>query len=280
MLKTIAINVLELVTAGASTYAGVKFIEHRQNTNEFEDFKADQRKREKQLKDRYTQELGAKEEQMKELEMQLSLFEMDENERIKQFKRLEAEKLQKLAQSIIESHLEASTAKLNNFMASLSDRLIAAEFILADMAIDLNQLENSKKEQRALEDLAVKIVADDVDALGRNYCSMDALKKDFTSLTPLIRQYNIQKESHFSLGTYLCSFLLSKAMFTDVPTNKNDVFHHIKTALDSGQLILALRLYQTLQGWPRMILRDWADRCYTRLECIQEIQGKLYLNKL
>ena len=280
MLKTIAINIFELIATSASTFAGAKFIEYRWKENELDVVKAEQLKREKKLKDRHAQELSEKEEKVQDLQARLSIFEMDENARLKEFKCQEAEKLQKHAQSLIQKHLEASTAKINSYLSSLSERLLAAELIITDMEADLNDIENAKKGQKDLEQLAAKVVADDVDALGRNYCSMDALKKEFTNLVPLLRQYSTQKSSQFTLFKYLMSSLLSRAMFTDSPAGKDDVIYHIQSALDSGQLILALRLYQSLQGWPRLILRDWADRSYTRLECIQEIQSSLYLNKL
>jgi hypothetical protein len=280
MLKTIAINISELLTASASTFAGAKFIEYKRKKEGLVELNTEHQKREKRLKNQYTQELGVKEEQLCDLEARLLIFEMDENERLKEFKRQETEKLHKQAQSVLQKHLEASTAKLNNFLTSLSDRLIAAELIMTDMEAELKNLENSKKKQRALEELAVKVVADDVDALGRNFCSMDALKKEFNSLTPLLRHYSTQRTSEFSLFKYLMSSWLSKTMFIDAPVSKNDIFYCIQSALDSGQLILALRLYQSIQGWPRLILREWSDHCYTRLECIQEIQANMYLNKL
>lgn len=281
MFKRVTINALELLFVASSAFSGAKFIERRFKQEEIDQLQRVHNRERRKLEDKHQQEIAAKQEALQELERRLSLFEMDENDRLKEFKHREIEKLHLTAQYVLQKHLEASTKKLNSYMDSLSCRLIAAEIIMTELMNDLDNLKAVKQEQQELEELAAKVVADDVDALGRNYCSMDALNREFTTLIPLLRQYSIQNSSsNFSLFKYLMSYWLSRAMFTDSPTCRNDPIYAIQRSLASGQLVQALIIYQRLQGWPRLILRDWADRCYTRLEYIQEIQGRLYMNKL
>ncbi len=279
-LQTNAINILAVLTACGTTFIGSKVVQAKLQQNLLQEWQREQKQKDKLVQAEHLRVLQERQDKIKELLSRLDLLELNEDERLKRFKFEESEKLRKQSDSILQKHIQSSTERVNSFLNSISDRLKASEVILCEISGDIHELEAQKREQVHLEHISRKIVADDVDALGRNYCSIDSLLKEFQSLLPIARQYASQTSSKFTLFKYFSSYWLSRLMFKDAPAKTNDPLYAIAASLERGELIMALQLYQLLRGWPRLILREWAGRCYDRLEYIEEIQSRIYLNKL
>lgn len=279
MQKT-AINITSFAIVIASVFAGSKYIQYNiiKNLNEELIERINTASIEASMKWDKNSQLQNK--KINELKTTIESMENSEVNRVQ--KKLESEKAllnKNFEKAILEKSLEIE-AEMIKFQTDISTKLRATEAILSKIDGRLINYFEVKDNQKDLEKISQMIIEDDFEGQFDNCYSIKVLRNEFKDVLPVVKKYYLLDHNSVSTFKYFFAGALTKLMFNEAPMEKFDVLSELNSSVQSGDLHQALFLFNSLKGWPRLILKDWAEKCRLRLEFIQKIKSQLYLNKI
>ena len=169
--------------------------------------------------------------------------------------------------------------ELLKFKNEVIDDISNARASFNTLGKQLDEFKASKIEMKKLEDLSKRIIEDESFGSLDQRLSMTCIYEELNGMLPILRQYDLNSASNFSVFGYYCSKAFSKLLFVGSSMMKSDIIDELKLSVEKNDLHRTLFIFNKLEGWSRLILKDWAGKCKKRLEFIDEIKYKLYLNK-
>lgn len=278
-LQTNGINGLSVMLAASAAVAGSKIAEYCIMTRLNEDETRRRLALDLTSRRHLDNLLRDHRHQVEELQGIVATLEAAKDKRVETEVKGEKDRLRALAEGAVARQLDLVAERMRVFQRNLLERLAHSEHMLLDLAVKLEHYRVQQGKQQRLERLCRMIVAEDAEAAGRDYCSMESIHKELRELLPLARQYSLLDSGAFSILRYCASSCMSKMLFLKAPLRPADLLHEIDVAVEKGDLIYSLFLFNKLHGWPRLILRDWSEKCRQRLVYIHEVQHSLYMNK-
>lgn len=279
-LQTKAINVLSLAVAVTSAFCGSKYTERIIMIKNNENFIRNLNALSSDAALRWSHDRGALTNQTDHLKKLISFMEETENQRI--ISKLDNER--NLLHQNYENAIRQKNQELENeikiFQSKLNKKIGLSETLLANIETQLNDKLMNKNEIKKLEQISQIIIEDNIEGQFDNCFSLNTLRTEFKELLPLVKHYYLINYDKISVLKYLISRAFAYSMFPITPMQRYDLLAEINDNVDKGDLRRALFLFNNLHGWPRLLLKEWAEKCRVRLEFIQEIKCKLYLNKI
>lgn len=275
-LQTNAINAAILLS---SFFLGSKIIEFKIISEQNEKHYRDLNKLTESSRLRWTSNLKKLEIEVKNMKEEFERQANSEAKRIEQGLISEKSRLKNEYDSKITEQMKIMEEELIKFKNEVNHDIIRTQKSLVTAQAQLDEFRESKIELKKLEDLGKKIIEDEsFGSLDKSF-SMRVLHNELIGLLPILRQYFLITTSNFSIFNYYFSKAFSELLFVDSPFMKSDILAELKSSFEKNDLNRALFIFNKLEGWPRLILKDWAEKCRKRLEYIDEIKYKLYLNK-
>lgn len=278
-IQTKLINVTSFAVVLASTFAGSKCTEFLFLTKYNEKFITNINSISSHAKLKWNRANESLKTQISQLKDSIKSIENSENERIQS--KLDSER--KLLHEVYENATEKKKIELDDelkhFQIEVEGKL---EYVGANLYKVESQLKDhliGKEKHKELERISQMIIEDKIGQFS-NCFSLRTLREEYKSLVPIVRQYYLLNDHKISTLNYFLSKNISHMMFTDSPMRRHDVLQELNYVIERGDLHRSLYLFNNLSGWPRLILKDWAEKCRQRLEFIQEIKCQLYLNKI
>ena len=278
--QTKAINIASFVIVISSVFAGIKFVQYNtvKSLNEELIERINRSSIEARTKsDKNTQLLS---KQIEQLRAAIDTMENFENQRIQE--KLESEKIL-LQKKYEEAYLEKSLqieSEMIKFQSDFNGKLRATESILTKIDGRLKHYFQFKEDQKDLEKICQMIIEDDIEGQFDNCYSLKVLRKEFQDVLPIVKKYYIMNSANISTLKYFFTNAVVKLMFSEAPMGKFDVLSELNLSVKNGDLHKALFLFDSLTGWPRLILKNWAEKCRMRLDFIQKVKSQLYSNKI
>lgn len=218
--------------------------------------------------------------QVSQLKKIISSLEDHETERIAS--KLESERsiLHNKYENAIRHRIAELEHEMNAFQLNLNEKVGHSQALLTNIEYQLNDRLMNKSEIKKLEKISQMIIEDNIEGQFNNCFSLNTLRSEFSELLPLIRQYYLINYDKMTLFNFYLSRALAHLMFPNTSMQRFDILAELNANVEKGDLKRALYLFNDLKGWPRLLLKDWAEKCRMRLEFIQEIKSQLYLNKI
>lgn len=279
-IQTKAINLASFAIVISSVFAGSKCAQYNimKNSNDELIEKVNKVTIEAKMKwDKNAQLLNNRIEQLRGT---IELYENSENQRIQD--KLESEKAllhENYEKAIMEKSSQIESEMLK-FQTDLNQKLGTAESVLSKLHTRLNNYFEIREKQKELETLSRMIIEDEIEGQFDNCYSLKVLRNEFKDILPVLRKYYILNYDKISTFKYFFAGALTKLMFNGAPMEKFDLLSELSSSVENGDIHKALFLFNSLRGWPRLILKDWAEKCRLRSEFIQRVKSELYLNKL
>ena len=279
-LQTKAINVLSLAFAVTSAFFGSKYTERVIMLKNNEDLIRNLNALSSEAALRWRNDRGTLTNQIDHLKELISFMEDTENERI--ITKLDKER--NLLHQNYENAIKQKNQELENemkiFQSNLNEKIGLFETLLVNIETQLSEKLMNRDEIKKLEQISQMIIEDNIEGQFDNCFSLNTLRNEFKELLPLVKQYYLINYDKISLLKYFISRTFAYSMFPITPMQRYDILAELNDNVDKGDLRRALFLFNNLHGWPRLLLKEWAEKCRVRLEFIQEIKCKLYLNKI
>lgn len=279
-IQTKVINLASIVVILSSAMAGSKFTQFKilRKINEkyvfdindtFSDVKKDWRSK--------VISLRSEVEGMKRM---IKILENSENDRVSM--KIEEEKkfLQESSRKIVQNKIKELDESMLSYQSKLQEKLNTTESVLNTLSIQIQDQNIGKEKQMKLEKISLMIIEDNLGNKFKNCYALISLNNEFKHLIPLVRQYYLMNYEKINLFKYFMSANLARFMFSNSPMQNFDVLTELNNCVERGDIHKSLFLFNQLKGWPRLILKQWAEKCRLRLELIQEIEAQLYLNKI
>ncbi|KAJ3020594.1 UNVERIFIED_CONTAM: Formation of crista junctions protein 1 [Siphonaria sp. JEL0065] len=178
-------------------------------------------------------------------------------------------------------HLEAISINSGEYVERMQgiQRVIAA---LQGVALKVEEGGPFKKEFGVLQkvgkgDAVVEAVLATVDtrAVEEGVVSVDELRQDFETLSTKLRRVQLMPENGgpFSYGvSYLLSYLLISKNGLAAGNDTESILARAKFYLQHGDLESATREINQLQGWSKVLARDWLKEARAHLEVKQALE--------
>lgn len=278
--QTKAINILSLVVAMTSAFCGSKYTERLIMLKNNEDFIRSLNLLSSEASNRWKLEREALMNQVHQLKKLISSLEDHENERIASKLENERISLHNKYETAVSHRIAELEHEMHSFQSSLNEKVGHSQTLLSDIEHQLNERLVNKSELKRLEKISQMIIEDNIEGQFNNCFSLNTLRSEFSELLPLIRQYYLINHKKMTLFNFYLSRALAHLMFPYTSMQRFDVLAELNTNVEKGDLKRALFLFNNLKGWPRLLLKDWAEKCRMRLEFIQEIKSQIYLNKI
>lgn len=278
--QTKSINVLSLATVVASVFCGSKYTERNIMMKNNENFIRNLNTMSSDAASRWSREREELTKTIDQLKKLITFMEGTESQRIKN--NLENER--KLLYDNYENAIKQKKQELENemkiFQSKLNEKIEHSESLLANIETQLNDKLMDKNEIKKLEQISQMIIEDNINGQFDNCFSLTTLRDEFKELLPLVKHYYLINYDKISLFKYFLSRAFAYSMFTSTPLQRYDILAELNNNVEKGDLQRALFLFNNLRGWPRLLLKEWAEKCRLRLEFIHEIKCKMYLNKI
>lgn len=279
-MQTTAINIASFAIVISSVFAGSKFVQY--NIIHDLDEKLIERinKASIEAKMKWDKKSQMQNKRIKELRTMIESMENSENQRIQ--KRLESEKAllnTNYERAILEKSSEIE-GEMIKFQKDINTKLRGTELILSKIDSRLINFFKIKENQNDLEKISQMIIEDDFEGQFDNCYSIKALRNEFKDVLPVVKKYYLMDHNNVSTLKFFFAGALIKLMFNEAPMEKFDVLSELNSSIQGGDLHKALFIFNSLNGWPRLILKDWAEKCRLRLEFIQKVKSQIYLNKI
>lgn len=278
--QTKAINVLSLATVVASAFCGSKYTERNIMIKNNENFIRNLNLMSSDAASRWSREREELTKAIDQLKKLITFMEETESQRI--INNLENER--KLLHDNYENAIKQKSRELENemkiFQSKLNEKIEHSESLLANIETQLNDKLMDKNEIKKLEQISQMIIEDNIDGQFDNCFSLTTLRDEFKELLPQVKHYYLINYDKISLFKYFLSRVFAYSMFTSTPLQRYDIFAELNDNVEKGDLRRALFIFNNLRGWPRLLLKEWAEKCRLRLEFIHEIKCKMYLNKI
>lgn len=278
--QTKAINVLSLAAAVTSAFCGSKYTERIIMLKNNEKFIRNLNAVSSDAALRWSHDRGALTDQTDHLKKLIFFMGETENQRL--ITKLDSER--NLLHQNYENAIKQKNQELENeikiFQSNLNEKIERAMTSIANIDTQLNEKLMNKNEIKKLEQISQMIIEDNFEDQFDNCFSLNTLRNEFKELLPLVKHYYLINYDKISLFKYIISRAFAYSMFSVTPMQRYDILAELNDNIDKGDLRRALFLFNNLHGWPRLLLKEWAEKCRARLEFIQEIKCRLYLNKI
>lgn len=264
----------------SSVFAGSKYMQFNIVKNINEKFVEQMEEISSSTKFKWNENAQLLNNRIKQLSMKLETIQSSENQLIQE--KIESEKslLQKNYEKAILEKFNEIGEEMDKYKDELNGKIKATESILENLDGRLNNFHEINKNQKDLEAISQLLIEDNIDCRFDNCYSLKVLRSEFKCIFPLLRKYYILSYTDFSTLKYFLSGIIIKLTFEDASIENFDLLSELNSAIQKGDLHNALFLFNSLKGWPRLLLKDWAEKCRLRLEFIQKVKSQLYLNKL
>jgi hypothetical protein len=279
-LQTKAINVLSLAVAVSSAFCGSKYTERIVMLKSNENFIRNLNTLSYDAASRWSHDYEALTSKIDQLKKLISFMKETESQRIMINLEKEREILHQNYKCAIKEKFQEVENEMRIFQSKVNQKIELSGSLLANIEAQLNDKLMDKNEIKKLEQISQMIIEDKIEGPFNNCFSLSTLKGEFKELLPLVKHYNLINYEKISLLKYLISRAFAYSMFPVAPMQSYDILAELNDNVDKGDLRRALFLFNNLRGWPRLLLKDWAEKCRLRLEFTQEIKCKLYMNKI
>ena len=279
-IQTKLINVTSFAVVMTSVFAGSKVSEFIFLTETNKKLIMNINSLYSQARSRWNETNVSLKTQVIQLTESIKFNEHTENERTRQ--KLEDERiaLQKKFENVIERKTEELDIEMNNFQSNLNEKLKFVELSLSKLENQLKDHLIGQENNEKLEHISKMIIEDKIEGKFSNCLALNTLKEEYKSLIPIARQYYSIDYNDIGLFKYYISKFVAQMMFAGVPMQRHDIMHELSLSIERGDLYRTLFLFNNLKGWPRLILKNWAEKCRLRLEFIHEIKSQIYFNKI
>ena len=274
------INVASFAIGLTSVFVGSKYVESSILTKSNEKFINNINSLSSEAKQRWNHKLFFLKSKIENLDNLIKTMKSSETQRVHD----ELEEERKMLQNLYIIKTEQKKKELENdlidFQRNMDDKIKAYEDVITKIESRLYDYVIAKNKQKNLEKISQMIVEDNIDGEFNNFYSLKRLRIEFKELLPVARQYDLFDYFKMSLIKYSFSYAISKLLFPSSSIQRFDLLAELNSCVERGDLHRSLFLFNHLKGWPRLILKDWAERCRMRLEFVQEIKSQIYLNKI
>lgn len=279
-IQTKAINVTSFAIVLASAFAGSKYTESIFLTKTNHDYIQKINSMSLKAKLHWNQTEEALKAQITQLADSIKVIEESEDKRVQNKLDNERKLLHESYTNAIQQKKNELDTEMQNFQETTQKRLNSAVESLSKVETQLEAYFTEYDKHKELERISQLIIEDKIDGQFSNCFSLKTLREEFKHLITIVRQYHMLNQSNMTLFKYVTSKLIANVMFDGAPVKNYDIFHELGLAIENGDLHRSLFLFNNLKGWPRLILKDWAEKCRKRMEFVQEIKHQLYLNKI
>lgn len=278
--QTKAINAISFTVALTTAFCGSKYTERLIMLKNNEDFICKLNSLSSEAKLRWKNDHEKLINQADQLKKLISFMEETENERIAGMLEEERTCLHQTYEAAIAQKSKQLEIEMKTFQSNLNERIEFSESLLVNIQSQLKDKIIEKNEIKKLEKISQMVIEDNIDGQFNNCYSVNSLRNEFIELLPIVRQYHLLNYDKISLFKFFISFTLTNSMFQNSKMQNFDILAELNANVEKGDLRRALCLFNNLNGWPRLLLKDWAEKCRRRLEFIHEIKYQLYMNKI
>lgn len=279
-MQTTAINIASFAIIISSVFAGSKFVQFNIVKNLNDELIERVNKVSIDAKLKWDKNSQLQNKRINELRTTIESIESSEDQRIQE--KLETEKslLNKNYEKAILEKSSEIEGEMIKFQTDINSKLRTTESFLSKIDGRLFNYFKIKENQKDLEKISQMIIEDDFEGQFDNCYSIKVLRNEFRDVFPVLKKYYLMDHNDVSTLKYFFAGALIKLMFNEAPMEKFDVLSELNSSVQSGDLQKALFIFNSLKGWPRLILKDWAEKCRSRLEFIQKVKSQIYLNKI
>ena len=274
------INLASFAIVISSVFAGSKYVQFKIVKKLYDELIEKANRISIEAKIKWNKNAQSLTNRIEQLQGTIELIENSENQRIQE--KLESEKtlLHKNYEKAIMEKSSQIESEMLNFQAELNGKLGAVASILSKIDIRLNNYFEIREKQKDLERISRMILEDDIEGQFENCYSLKVLRNEFKNIMPILRKYYLMEYGTISTFKYFFAGALTNLMINGASMEKFDLLSEFDSSVQNGDLYKALFLFSNLKGWPRLIMKDWAEKCRLRLEFIQNVKSQLYLNKI
>lgn len=277
--QTKIINATTIAVALSSAFFSTKYFEYKIKSKKNDDFISELNSMSSRAKLRWNNEYAILRTEANMLAKSISDLKESEDARIHTELENERIKLHKSYELAIVNKVNELEEESKKSQENLSTQLESSKIILQKIKLQLEEFLYGRRDLKKLEHISQMLIEDNVGEFNNCY-SIKKIRKEFNDLLPLVRDYSLFDYGKISVFRYFMAKNIANLMFLRAPICRFDVIYELNSLVEKGDLHRALFLFDNLRGWPRLILKDWAEKCRSRLEFVEEIKSQIYLNKM
>jgi hypothetical protein len=278
-IQTNAINAAYLAIGLTSFFGGSKFMEYRLMSKKNKTFIENINYMSSKAIEVWAKKIATIENQLESMRASYNALIESENEHVERMLETERERLKEQTRSLITNKERQMELEAQHFYENIQGKIKANESLIMKLETQINARYYGKEKEIELIKTCHSIIEEDNDQL-ENTHSLSKIKQEFRTMYPILRQYYSLSTGTISTLAYFVSYSFGLLIFNRSPIEKYDVLAELHSCVENGDLKGIIFIYNTMKGWPRLILKDWTEKCRQRLEFVDGIKRQLYLNKI